>query len=63
MHRKQKGMRFILFFEALNRKSYIDYLIDVMISDSSSDRNEIVAAWKGDKIFGVYDSRRNKSTA
>lgn len=52
-----------LFFEALNRKSYIDYLIDVMISDSSSARNEIVTAWKGDKIFGVYDSRRNKSTA
>lgn len=51
------------FVDAMQRKDYIDYLIDVMVDGADEDRQAVVKAWKGGEIRGVNDSRGSKEPA
>lgn len=52
-----------LFVEALQRKDYTDYLIDLLLDGEESDKKELIQAWKRGEIRGVNDSGRSEKPA
>lgn len=48
---------------ALMRKSYMDYLIEIMLDGEGEDKSKVISAWKGGQIFGKDVGRTGQALA